>query len=227
MFARTLSCPGGMRIRTIHAFCQEILRRFPIEANLPPHFKVIEEIEARALQEDVQNEVLLAASASPDSNPGKALHHLVRELGERGFEEAMNAILNDRAKLASSLAKAEGLDKLIAGIRTLFELAPGDSEEKFRRDAVDNQKLSQADMLHVARLLLEGGKISAARGQKMLDWLAMPVEERAATFESWCGCFFTPMARFYKSYADKKLLDQLSRYRRPHAPRSRAVAKRA
>src|SRR5580704_2755129 len=50
LFARTLSCPGGMRIRTIHAFAQEILRRFPIEAGLPPHFAVIEEIEARALQ---------------------------------------------------------------------------------------------------------------------------------------------------------------------------------
>ena len=30
LFARALACPGGLRIRTIHAFCQEILRRFPL-----------------------------------------------------------------------------------------------------------------------------------------------------------------------------------------------------
>src|ERR1700744_6127509 len=63
LFAQTLACPGGMRIRTIHAFCQEILRRFPIEAGLPPHFAVIEEIETRAFIEDMRDEVLRRASA--------------------------------------------------------------------------------------------------------------------------------------------------------------------
>jgi len=65
LFARTLSCPGGMRIRTIHAFGQEVLRRFPIEAGLPPHFTVIEETDARALQEDVLMELLRELSSSP------------------------------------------------------------------------------------------------------------------------------------------------------------------
>lgn len=43
LFARVLACPGGMRIQTIHAFAQEILKRFPLEAGLPPHFTVMEE----------------------------------------------------------------------------------------------------------------------------------------------------------------------------------------
>ena len=32
LFARVLDLPGGMRIGTIHAFCQSLLRRFPLEA---------------------------------------------------------------------------------------------------------------------------------------------------------------------------------------------------
>ncbi len=39
LFARVLSCPGGMRIRTIHAFCQEILGRFPVEARIAAAFR--------------------------------------------------------------------------------------------------------------------------------------------------------------------------------------------
>ena len=38
LFARVLDLPGGMRIGTIHAFCQSLLRRFPLEAALVAAF---------------------------------------------------------------------------------------------------------------------------------------------------------------------------------------------
>ena len=37
LFASVLDAPGGMKIQTIHAFCQSLLRRFPLEAGLAPH----------------------------------------------------------------------------------------------------------------------------------------------------------------------------------------------
>lgn len=204
LFARTLSCPGGMRIRTIHAFGQEILRRFPIEAGLPPHFAVIEEIEARALQEEMQADVLRTASEAPDSDMGRALRLLVRDLGERGFEEAMKTVLGERAHLES----AGDIQKLVAQTRELFELAPGETEDKFRRDAVENNRMPREDMWHAAQHLLEGTGTYAARGKIMIDWLALPAEERAAAFEAYCDCFFKADGDFFQNYADKKLLAQ-------------------
>lgn len=38
LFARALETPGGLKIQTIHAFCATILRRFPLEAGVPPDF---------------------------------------------------------------------------------------------------------------------------------------------------------------------------------------------
>ncbi len=38
LLAAVLETPGGMRIQTIHAFCQTLLARFPLEAGVPPHF---------------------------------------------------------------------------------------------------------------------------------------------------------------------------------------------
>src|SRR5512140_2163637 len=32
LFARALETPGGLKIQTIHAFCEKLLRRFPLEA---------------------------------------------------------------------------------------------------------------------------------------------------------------------------------------------------
>ena len=53
LFARALETPGGLRILTIHAFCEAVLHRFPIEAGVPFDFAVIEE--------DRQANMLLAA----------------------------------------------------------------------------------------------------------------------------------------------------------------------
>ncbi|HSR72720.1 MAG TPA: UvrD-helicase domain-containing protein, partial [Kiloniellales bacterium] len=46
LFARVLDAPGGMKILTIHAFCQSLLRRFPLEAGIAPHFQVLDERSA-------------------------------------------------------------------------------------------------------------------------------------------------------------------------------------
>ena len=38
LFARALETPGGLKIQTIHAFCEALLRRFPLEAGVAPQF---------------------------------------------------------------------------------------------------------------------------------------------------------------------------------------------
>ena len=38
LFAQALETPGGLKIQTIHAFCEKLLRRFPLEAGVSPGF---------------------------------------------------------------------------------------------------------------------------------------------------------------------------------------------
>src|SRR2546430_1795995 len=35
LFARTVETPGGLKIKTVHAFCERLLHLFPFEANVP------------------------------------------------------------------------------------------------------------------------------------------------------------------------------------------------
>ncbi len=56
LFLKVLDAPGGLQVETIHAFCQSLLRRFPLEAALDPHFTLLEETDGavalrRALDE--------------------------------------------------------------------------------------------------------------------------------------------------------------------------------
>ena len=43
LFARTVETPGGLKIQTIHAFCERLLHLFPFEANVPARFEVLDE----------------------------------------------------------------------------------------------------------------------------------------------------------------------------------------
>ena len=41
LFAKALDTPGGLKIQTIHAFCERLLHQFPFEANVAGHFEVL------------------------------------------------------------------------------------------------------------------------------------------------------------------------------------------
>ncbi len=62
LFARALEAPGGLRIQTIHSFGTAILRRFPLEAGVSPHFISLVD---RAAQELRDSALDLVAKQSP------------------------------------------------------------------------------------------------------------------------------------------------------------------
>ena len=60
LFARVLDAPGGINILTIHAFCQALLKRFPLEAGVAPGFEVMDEAEAQTVLRHAQDEQMLS-----------------------------------------------------------------------------------------------------------------------------------------------------------------------
>ncbi len=57
LFASAIETPGGLKIQTIHSFCAGILRRFPLEAEVSPQFKEMEDRAAQILRQDVLDEM--------------------------------------------------------------------------------------------------------------------------------------------------------------------------
>ncbi|WP_375685770.1 hypothetical protein, partial [Bartonella sp. TT110JLCBS] len=50
LFARALETPGGLKIQTIHAFCEALLHQFMLEANIAGHFELPDDIGRKKLQ---------------------------------------------------------------------------------------------------------------------------------------------------------------------------------
>jgi ATP-dependent helicase/nuclease subunit A len=63
LFARTLDARGGLKIQTIHAFCQSLLARYPLEAELPPGFGTLDDLKSALwLREALESEMRAAQS---------------------------------------------------------------------------------------------------------------------------------------------------------------------
>ncbi|RWC03561.1 MAG: double-strand break repair helicase AddA [Mesorhizobium sp.] len=108
LFAEALETPGGLRIQTIHAFCESVLHQFPLEANIPAHFEML----------DPQMEASLFSAARRDMISGTAA-------GDAGLAEAFATILERGSE--------HGLDALLAeivrkrdGLRAFISAAGGD-----------------------------------------------------------------------------------------------------
>ncbi|MDC7693050.1 double-strand break repair helicase AddA [Asticcacaulis sp. DXS10W] len=108
LFAKALETPGGLKIQTIHAFCEKLLRRFPLEAGLSPSFQVLDDLIARDLaQKALEGLLTLPEGAHRD--------HLIRTLKAQKFEQLLSQFIyqHDRIReaLDSLLAEAEQYDR--------------------------------------------------------------------------------------------------------------------
>ncbi len=79
LFASAIETPGGLKIQTIHSFCAGVLRRFPLEAEVSPQFKEMEDRAAQLLREEVLDE--MATTEHADVVAGLARHYTGAEIG--------------------------------------------------------------------------------------------------------------------------------------------------
>ena len=96
LFAHVLDLPGGMRIETIHAFCQSLLRRFPLEALVAPHFRLMEEADGHA-------ELLAAREAAMAEADPAALHTIAGLVRDGEFGKLLGELQRHGQRLAPML----------------------------------------------------------------------------------------------------------------------------
>ncbi|HEV2674820.1 MAG TPA: double-strand break repair helicase AddA [Aliidongia sp.] len=204
LFARVLDTPGGMRILTIHAFCQSVLRRFPLEAGLPPQFEVMDDRSATELLEEARQSVLTAARETAD-DLGLALGEVTRHAGEQAFAELMQALTTERGRLSQMIADAGGLDPYLKHLHRRLGVRPGESEESLIEAACDEAMVDGAGLRRATAALLAGSKTDIGRGECLAAWLGDP-ESRVARFDEYVSAFLTEKGEARKVLGTKAVL---------------------
>lgn len=176
LFARVLDARGGgLRIMTIHSFCQSLLASFPEEAGISSAFKLIEQRDQKIMARQALSDLLLAEEAAGRTHVIAA----IQALAVRGGEEAAETYLNSCAAKADAM---ESLDfAILPFVRRLVGLpSAGDGlswlAEQCADDAIDRRSL---ELLRDAMATF-GGKVEKERQLKIRLWLALNPEERAA-----------------------------------------------
>lgn len=193
LFARVLDLPGGMRIGTIHAFCQSLLRRFPLEAQLSPHFGLLEDRDADLARAAAVEALLGDLPPGPEGAPQRAASVDIKRAAVakvaaastlQRFDDAACALIEARERLVPLLA------------------APFDSIERAVRQALrvnaEAGGIEAAVIWPEERLVREALHVMVAQGSDairrdafdQLDWLAQTPGDRARSWPEWRGHFF-------------------------------------
>ena len=165
LFAKALETPEGLKVQTIHAFCERLLARFPIEAGILPGFEPLDDMEAAALFEYVWRGLIERAYADPQSELALALADLMGGAANNIVEALRNWMAYNIPKIEGWIA-AGG----IAPLRARLGIREGETEDSLKRrvwNDVDKHLLKAA-----ATGLAASGKAAQVRkGQGCLDAL--------------------------------------------------------
>ena len=204
LFAVVLDAPGGLQISTLHAFCQSLLRRFPLEAGIAPHFTLMDERDAAEALEEALEDAVAHAHEGDDDELAGALAVLTARVHESNFGELMGALIAARGKLARMLHEFGDLSGAVTTMRAMLGLLPTDTEESIVESACVNDAFDGPSLKQAADVLAVGTKTDQARAQGIADWLGVP-KTRGDHFDAYASCFLTQKNAVRASLITKKL----------------------
>ena len=133
LFARALETPGGLKIQTIHAFCEAILHQFPLEANVAGHFEVLDDAESQLMLGEVRRRLVTGAAAlASGRDAARELQEAFAEAlaigGEFGFDGLLGEIVQKRDDIRRHIEGCGGLAGATAFLADALGIDPAADE---------------------------------------------------------------------------------------------------
>ncbi|MBV9654987.1 MAG: double-strand break repair helicase AddA [Acetobacteraceae bacterium] len=182
LFAEVLDLPGGMRIGTIHAFCQSLLRRFPLEAAISPHFQLMEDRDAGEAM-DAAREAMLARARGSALEP--ALDRLAGIVMASQFGDLAAALAADRDRLGRALGL--GMAGLADAQRRVLGVTASDVAGL--RAAAATWPESQALRAAARTVAARGSAGCKQRAEGVLAWLGQEPARQGEQWHRWAAAF--------------------------------------
>ena len=211
LFAQVVDAPGRLKIMTIHAFCQSLLRRFPLEAGLSPHFEVMDERSAAELMARARDSLLARARSGGEDTLARALAEVTSHVAEEEFGALMADLVRERSRLSGGLDDAGGIEGAVSAVYCRLGLNSADTPAGILARAFADEAFDAAGLSAAAEALAAGTSTDRERGAKLAAWLAAP-ERRVNSFEAYRSIFLTKEGSIRAKLASKAVCDAA-----PHA----------
>ena len=203
LFAKALESPGGLKIQTIHAFCQSILGRFPLEAGVAPQFDVLDDFNQSVLLAQAQDEFLEFAESDAPWDGRNAWQGIVSAIGEFALLELIQEISKERFVLAQQTSDDRLPQAIAEAWKTLgFEKAV--SPDDVISDFVS--AMPRAELEKAATALENGSSTDVKRGAAIKN--ALNEKSVSAFWAAYQAIFLTQKGEPRKSLATKAVKEQ-------------------
>ena len=204
LFATLLDEPVGIRIETIHAFSQSVLRRFPIEADLQPWFDIATDSQAAGMKHEAVSNVL----RSGEPRVVEALAELVRDHAETTLREQVESLMRYRRTLEALGRDPAAVEKnLYAALG--WEHAVGNPEQarQARLEEFIDNRASENNLERVVGFLEKGGVEDKRRAARIRTWLNADDGARQDLWPIFHRAFHTEKGERNKRLATKKVIE--------------------
>lgn len=208
LFGLTLDTPGGLKIQTIHSFCQSLLKRFPLEAGLSPFFTVATETQQQMLVRQAFHKVM-----------EEGLHQdLILRFSEQAFEEMNDFVLQERGQFSllshsqrssfdfgpdGAYAQDErcGLETVSPSVRPERRCAAPKSKDEQKENTLNDESeiflhhliasIPLQDLRKNLPLMEEGSATDKERAQSLATFLSLSLEDQTHHYEDYLSFFLT------------------------------------
>ncbi|MEO0635341.1 MAG: double-strand break repair helicase AddA [Pseudomonadota bacterium] len=171
LFAQALETPGGLRVQTIHAFCEALLHQFPLEAGIAGHFEVMDDALRDLLLASATSEVVSEAYATPDGEAGQALMQILEATSEFGLREGLLALTNQRERFREWVPNRKALPRALQDLTEALGLPEGASRETLLRDHFPLQHLPPSILGIYAFAASSATRTMQAQAERVLSFL--------------------------------------------------------
>lgn len=167
-----LQSPGGMKILTIHAFCQSVLARFPLEAQISPGFTIADEAQTRILLDQAKFQLLDEATETSHPELFNSLTRFFDRVDENSQNNLIQSVLLKRYRLNDFFTLNQNnftaCKQTVCKLIGINEVNLIEDQEKIFLESTCHDTLK-----HLVPELIQGsGKTPLKRAEEISDWLA-------------------------------------------------------
>lgn len=174
LFAKALETAGGMKIMTTHSFCQSLLERFPLEAEVSPHFDVLDDLASERVKQQLLEEVLASKEMAPH------IQELTYLVSSNFLTELLGRILDESTKLSKLTNLLPDAPKAVADkIRSYFKIKQYQSEKQIITEFCSEEEWPEKKLFYLTK---DTNSIRANKKDDPKAYEAYEVNERLKAF---------------------------------------------
>ncbi len=209
LFGQIVDLTGGFKIMTIHAFCQSLLARFPLEANVSTHLQAMDETEAARLQAQAIESVFVLTQREGNTEFAQIIRQIAGVLSKDDFDALMGEMINERDKMSALLKEHFGVEGFYHHLCTHYGFAPEMRALDILKAGCEDQAFdvdAMRQLYHAFEKL--GGKTEQKKLPVLADFLAADVENRVAQFDAYAQLFLRKDYTILAKLANKAIMEK-------------------